>query len=148
MTVATFSDLNVAEPIVHRLREAGVHAELRDETSELRWLQFNLQPRFHLRLLTAESDAEHATRLLNQWDQEDGALREAIRCPSCRSLRVEFSQFSRKTVMGALPAIAAASGLIDRSFYCETCHFTWPVDPPAPEPERDPLGWSKSEKLA
>jgi hypothetical protein len=56
---------------------------------------------------------------------------------------VEYPQFSRRTVLGALPAIAAAAGVIEKDYYCEACHYTWPAEPPKAEPEKDVLGWEK-----
>lgn len=80
---------------------------------------------------------------MKEWAVEGGAAARAVRCPECGSLRVEYPQFSRKTLMGALPSALATAGLIERDFYCEVCHFTWPPDPPKPEPELDILNWPK-----
>ena len=56
-------------------------------------------------------------------------LREVIRCPDCGGTRVEYPQFSRNTIVGALPAMAAAVGMVEPQFFCQTCHYTWAPKP-------------------
>ena len=67
----------------------------------------------------------------------------SLKCPECGSSRIEFPQFSRRTLMGALPAALAATGVIAQEYYCESCHFTWPAEVKA-EPELDILNWPKT----
>jgi hypothetical protein len=143
MTVISFSEMAPAESIAAKLREAGFYAEIRDESGEQKWLLFNRHPRFHMRVVVPEEQAEAAAAKLKEWDTPTSVLAGAARCPECGSFRVEFGQFSRRTIMGALPSVAAATGVIERSFYCESCHYTWPAEAPEPEPERDALNWSK-----
>ena len=78
-------------------------------------------------------------RRLKELDATEKVLRLAVCCPSCGSSQVEFPQFSRKTIVGAvLPALAAAAGIVERHFYCAACQFTWA---PAPDPATAvPLG--------
>src|SRR4030095_9378091 len=78
-------------------------------------------------------------------DRTNGVLSQAVRCPECGSMRIEYPQFSRRTIMGALPSALAAAGVIERDFYCEACHFTWPAEPPKPGPNLDSLWWSKKD---
>ena len=40
----------------------------------------------------------------------------------------------------------AAAGVIERDYYCDDCHFTWPEQPPKPEPELDILNWPKKDQ--
>ena len=143
MTLVSFNDRASAEALALRLREAGFHTEVRDESNEQKWKLFNLHPLAHMQVTAPEEEADRAATQLAAWDAADGALAQAVRCPECRSTRVEYPQFSRRTIMGALPAALAAAGVIERNFYCEACHFTWPAQEPEPEPELDRLNWPK-----
>jgi hypothetical protein len=143
MTVVSFSEMAPAEHVSGRLRDAGFYSEIRDESGEQKWLLLHRTPRYQMRVLVPEEQAEAATAKLLEWAKTEPLLAGAARCPECGSFRVEFGQFSRRTIMGALPAVAAATGVIERDFYCESCHYTWPAEPPEPEPERDVLNWSK-----
>jgi hypothetical protein len=147
-TIASFNETAPAEKLASRLREAGFEAEVRDESGEQKWKLYNLNPKAHIRIVIDEARTPEAETLLRQWQEADGALAEAIRCPECGSARVEYPQFSRRTIMGALPAALAAAGVIERDFYCEGRHYTWPAEAPATEPELDPLGWPKKPETA
>ena len=147
MTIASFNETEPAEKLAARLRDAGYHAEVRDESGEQKWKLYNLNPKAHIRVVINEEQSKEAEATLAKWIQEDGELAGAVRCPDCGSARIEYPQFSRRTIMGALPAAFAAAGVIERDFYCEACHFTWPAEPPPAEPELDPLGWPKKETV-
>jgi predicted Zn-ribbon and HTH transcriptional regulator len=142
ISIAVFNQREPAEALANRLREAGYEAEVFDESMEQKWHLLQIRPRGHMRVRVPEAQRERGLQQLQQWSNE-GLLEQAVRCPECGSTQVEYPQFSRRTLMGALPAIAAAAGVIERDYYCEACHYTWPADPPAPEPERDRLNWRK-----
>ncbi len=140
ITIATFNDRAPAERLVARLLESGFHADLQDESEEQKWKLFNLTPRAHLRVRVHSSEEDAALAQLGAW-KDDSVLAAAVHCPECGSSRVEFPQFSRKTLVGALPAAMAAAGVIDQNYFCEACNFTWPAEDPAPGPELDRLNW-------
>ena len=94
-----------------------------------------------VRVHSHEADSAHAR--LKEWHETEGALADAVHCPECGSSKIEFPQFSRRTLMGALPAALAATGVIAQEYYCESCHFTWPDTVPV-EPELDALNWPKA----
>lgn len=144
ITVATFNSPAAAEHLAARLRDTGCAATVYDESGEQKWKLFNLKPRAHLRVRVPEPEEQRALATLTEW-KFDSVLAEAVRCPECGSSRIEFPQFSRRTIMGALPAALAATGIIDQEFYCESCHFTWPAEEPGPEVERDVLNWPKGK---
>ena len=76
---------------------------------------------------------ERAEQLLLDWDAAEGALRQAIRCPECKSLRVDYPQFAHNSLMTNLAmGLAAKLGLVEPDYYCEDCHFTWPREGPRP----------------
>jgi hypothetical protein len=146
MPIVSFNDLDPAETLAGRLREAGYQAEVRDESAEQKWKLFNLHPRAHIQVIVPETQAEAATQKALDLDRTEALLAQAVRCPECGSMRIEYPQFSRRTIMGALPSALAAAGVIEREFYCENCHFTWPAEPPEPGPDLNILGWSKYEE--
>jgi len=146
ITVATFNERDPADHIASRLREAGLNAEVYDESHEQKWKLFNLHPRAHMRVRVHSDEENRAHALLDEWQASEPALNQAVKCPECGSSRIEFPQFSRRTIMGALPALAAATGVIAQEYYCEACHFTWP-DKTKVEPELDALNWRKSAKV-
>ena len=140
LTVATFNDRAPADRLCVRLIEAGFKADLFDESSAQKWLLLNLTPKAHMRVRVPREEGDRALAQLKEWDGAESVLKEAVRCPQCASSRIEYPQFSRRTLMSALPAAAAAAGLIERQFYCEACGFTWDAEP-KPEPNLDVLNW-------
>jgi len=146
ITVATFNEREPADHIATRLRDAGISAEVYDESHEQKWKLFNLHPRAHMRVRVHSAEENRAHALLDQWHNNEPALAQAIQCPECGSSKIEFPQFSRRTLMGALPAAAAAAGIIAQEYYCESCHFTWPAET-KPEPELDSMHWSRRTKV-
>jgi len=146
ITVATFNDRAPAEKIAQRLRDAGFSADIYDESHEQKWKLFNMHPRAHMRVRVHSHEADAAHVLLKEWHATEGALAEAVHCPECGSSRIEFPQFSRRTIMGALPAALAATGVIAKEYYCEDCHFTWPEKPEV-APDLDILNWPKTTNV-
>jgi len=146
ITVATFNEREPADQIAARLKQAGLDAEVYDESHEQKWKLFNLHPRAHMRVRVHSSEEERAHAILTEAKGSEPALAQAIQCPECGSSRIEFPQFSRRTLMGALPAALAATGVIAQEYYCEACHFTWPPET-KPEPELDILNWPKGTRV-
>ena len=53
----------------------------------------------------------------------------AIRCPECKSLRVDFPQVAHHSLLTNLAlGLSAEVGLVERDYYCQQCHFTWPKE--------------------
>src|SRR3954463_11374575 len=146
LTIATFNDRTPADRLTTRLRAAGFNADVFDESQAQKWLLLNLTPRAHMRVRVLKEEGDRALKTLNEWDTADGAMRESVRCPQCRSSRIEYPQFSRRTLMSALPAAAAAAGIIDRQYYCEACGNTWEAEPKPPA-ELDVLNWPRQSKF-
>jgi len=140
VTVATFNKSFQTELLLKRLWEAGVRAEVHDE-SKLERMWFISRPLAGVRLEVHRDDYDKATRLLNEWDAAGAALREAIRCPECRSSRIEYPQFTRKFITPNLVGVLSALGFVEKDFYCQDCHFTWPPEgarPPRARPHMAP----------
>ena len=141
VTVATFNELQQAEPLKPRLDRAGIKAEIHDERNLQRYW-FLSETLAGIRLRVEKHDYERAKQLLADWDRTDGALREAVHCPECGSSRVEYPQFTRKFVSPSLYALLCKLGFFEKHFYCEECHYTWPPKQKI-ERETDLLGWPK-----
>lgn len=127
VTVATFKRRSQAEPVRNRLAESHIPAEIHHE-STLEWLWFSATPVVRVRLKVRTTDYKEALRLLHDWDEAEGILWEAIRCPECGSSRVEYPQFTRKFFLPNLIGLLAALGVVQRELYCEDCHYTWPKE--------------------
>src|SRR6266850_1774020 len=128
LTVAFFPSRAAAEPIRNRLVQAGIDARI----VEWPWLQRLWFVPKREAGASAEVPREHferAEKLLIEWDAAEGTLREAIHCPECGSLRVQYPPFARHSLLtNIMMGLAAGLGLVDKEFYCENCHFTWPKE--------------------
>ncbi len=140
MTVASFDEKAKADEIRRRLEEAGIKAELYDE-SNVQKFWFLSKPHAAEKVRVAEEDYERAREVLKAFDATDTPCDGAIHCPECGSGRVEYPQFTRKFMTPTLIEIftVMAPGM-KRRFYCEDCHNTW-----AREPEVAPAAWGGEE---
>jgi len=124
-TIATFNERRQAEPLRARLKESGIPAEIKDESAMER-LWFVSRPLAGVRLKVGSRDYEKAVGLLHTWDVTEGVLHDAVRCPECGSSRVEYPQHTKKFFLPNVLGLLAAMHLLERAFYCEDCHCTWP----------------------
>ena len=119
-----FMDAAKGVPLQRRLADAGISAQVRD-TLYLEKLWFISKREAGARLEVSSKEFERACELLLEWDKEE-ALEGAVRCPHCRSFRVEYPQFTRKSfIPNVLLGFAATIGL-EKHFYFQDCHYTWP----------------------
>jgi hypothetical protein len=137
--IVTLNKRARAEPIQKRLVRAGIAAEV-DELFDKLW--FVSKEEADVRIDVPVDQVERAQQLLLEWDAAEGILREAIRCPECGSLQVHYPQFAHRSLIPNLVmGFAAKIGLIDKEYYCENCHYTWPKHGTKPSilyPEREP----------
>jgi hypothetical protein len=125
LTVASFERAAPAERLRERLNAAGLHADVHDE-SRLQRFWFLARPHAAIRLRVPSTEADAAGRLFEEWQDHDDALQEALRCPQCRSLRIDYPQMTRKFVLPTLVAhVLSLFGVLHHEFYCQVCHFTW-----------------------
>ena len=141
VTAAAFNQPEPARELAQLLLDAGVNAEFSDESLAQKLRFFQTHPRAQFRVRVGSQQLAPALRLMKMRAQNFPPLQLALHCPECGSTQVEYPQFSRRTLMGALPALAAAIGLIESDFYCTSCHFTWPAKVPPPAPPSDTLNW-------
>jgi hypothetical protein len=143
--IAAFNELQAAQAVAARLDAEGIAAVVHDESGQQKWQLWNLTPYAHLLVQVPGDHEDRARDLLKTWAAGDASSLGAVRCPECASFNIEYPQFSRKTLLGALPAAMATAGLVEKEFYCQDCHFTWPAEPPPPQPELDILNWPKKK---
>ena len=125
--VVTFNDLAKAHAIQRRLVNAGIAVEIDDELLEKLW--FVSKEESDARIDVPMDQLGRAQKLLLEWDASEGILREAIRCPECRSLQVHYPQFAHRSLIpNLMMGFLARIGLIEKEYYCENCHYTWPKD--------------------
>lgn len=125
MTVATFSDLDKAEAVSARLNRAGIHASVKDET-KLQRFWFLSKPLAADKVIVQEKEFERAMQELKTADAQEHLLHGEVRCPECGSAEIEYPQFTRKFMTTTAVEILCLLHVLDRTFYCQHCHHTWP----------------------
>src|SRR5262245_9385062 len=98
IVVATFPHRAPAEPLRTRLVAAGVQAEIHDEV-HLEKLWFVRKAACGARVEVPVTQSNRAQALILEWDVSEAVLRDVIRCPECKSLRVDYPQFTRKSFL-------------------------------------------------
>ena len=134
-SVALFSERTKAEQIEQRLREAGFTTCISPEPPLAR-LWFVSKRATHFLGVPAEQLAR-AEQFLLELDRSENALSGSIRCPECRSLRIDYPQYARNSLLTNLAlGTAAELGVVEKTFYCQDCHFMWPRE--GARPQRHP----------
>lgn len=141
--VALFEERSQAEELRRRLEQASIAAAVRGEGGWVKlWFMTNRQAGVGVEV--SASDANRAWRVLfgRERDSESGWLDDAIRCPECHSLRVEYPQFTEKSLLTNIAmGLMAELGLVEKQYYCEDCHQMWSkrtAHPPRSRPHLAP----------
>ena len=125
LRVAFFDCSAQGQAVCQLLSQAGILAELHTE-SPLAFLWYISRKRAGACLEVCVKDAERARTLLLESDAKSGLLRNAVRCPECNSLRIDYPQFTKKSLLtNLLMGLAAQMGLVELNYYCEDCHCMW-----------------------
>ena len=125
ITIATFNDSQGAERIRQQLEAAGVPAMVRNQ-SLLQRIWFLAKPYSSFHLDVEKGYYLQANALLQEWQKSKHALAEALRCPKCGSLHLEYPYMTRKFILPTLLMhFATAVGVVKHRFYCIDCHHTW-----------------------
>ena len=95
VTIATFNEPSQAKHLKSRLQEAGVKADIHNE-GRLQKAVFMSEPQANAKVLVTEEDFEAANKLMVEWEASDPEIGSAIRCPQCKSPRIEYPQLTRK----------------------------------------------------
>jgi hypothetical protein len=143
--VATFSDLDKAQAVEAKLEQARVPAKVLDQ-SKLQRFVFLSEPLACYRVLVSEADYEKAREFLKAADAQDHILQDEVHCLQCGSPHVDYPQYSRKFVTTTMYGMLFAFlHLIDKTFYCQECHHTWPVKDLL-RPGADALNWPSKDR--
>ena len=137
--MATFNESDKAQVVKQRLEQAGIHASLEDQ-SKLQKFFYMSKPFASQRVYVDDKDVEKARQVLKEADERDHILNGAVRCVQCGSARVDYPQFPRKFITTTFVEIFCFLRVIDKMFYCEDCHHTWPVTV-ALRSKTDRLNW-------
>jgi len=140
ITVATFHDWERADALRQRYDDAGIPAQVFDESTTQRIWWFT-QPRASMRVRVEKKNYERALVLLKEWEAKDHVLHGAVRCPECGGSRIEYPQHSRRTLMSMAFAFLSLIRMLPRQYYCRDCKFTWSAEPEPPKPDLDVLNW-------
>lgn len=134
-SVALFSERSKAEQIEQRLRQAGFTTCIAPEPPLARLWFVSKRSAYFLEVPAEQFG--RAEQFLLEVDRVEGSLAGSIRCPECRSLRVDYPQYARNSLLTNLAVGTAAElGVVEKTFYCEDCHFTWPRE--GTRPRRNP----------
>lgn len=139
--IATFEDQAPAEKVRDRIQGAGVAARAGSDY----WIQifvYWVRPAATQKVYVKTADFDYTRELLAKWDQDEHLLEAAIHCPECRSVRIEYPQYTRKFLTPLIIEWLISLGAGETNFYCMDCHSTWPRSV-KPEPEFDVLGFPK-----
>ncbi|MBA3881490.1 MAG: DUF2007 domain-containing protein [Chthoniobacterales bacterium] len=128
VTIATFNESAKAKHLKERLQEAGVKADVHNEGHE-QAARLVGKPQANVKVLVEEEDFTQAQKLMIDWEPTDPDIGCAVRCPQCRSPRIQYPQLPRKfPFIPGLASILLATKLFPKEFYCEDCHYTWTSD--------------------
>ncbi len=126
VTIATFNEQTKAKHLRERLEQAGVQADIIGEGAIQR-VAFMSKPQANVKVKVEESDFAKAQTLMREWEAADPEIGSALRCPQCGSAEIEFPQLTRKFLTPALAGILFALKVFPKEFYCQSCHYTWPL---------------------
>jgi len=129
IAIVLFSEAAQAEPLKSRLIDSGVSASVHDALRlEKLWFVSKKETGAHIEV--PSNQFERACQLLQEWNRQEGGLGAAITCPHCSSFRVEYPQFTRKSfIPNVLLGLTASVGILEKDYYCQDCHYTWPKNP-------------------
>ena len=134
VTIATFNEPAKAKHLKTRLQSAGVKADVHNEGRLQKAALFG-EPQANAKVTVNEEDFTAANKLMLEWEASDPDIGWAIRCPQCKSPRIEYPQLTRKFMTPWLASILFALKLFPKEFYCQDCHNTWGKDgDPLPQP--------------
>jgi len=123
--IATFDDPSAAEKFKERLFQEGVPAEVHDDR-KLQRFWFLSRPRARMQVKVANENYERAEKLYRELDAaNDSSVCAAIRCPQCRSSRIQYPHMTRHFILPTLVAHLTILFGFKRNFYCQNCQHTW-----------------------
>jgi hypothetical protein len=138
VNVATFDTIQDAEQLKSWLINERVPAYVQDET-KLQKFWFAAEPKAGVHVQTTKDSFEKVEILLDKTEAQR-FLKNAVRCPSCHSLRVQYPDFTRKNFLPTLfGQLFVLLHITKHKYYCEDCHFTWSREDEKPTHIEAPL---------
>jgi|SRR5437763_612661 len=132
VTIATFDQPAKARHLKDRFQQSGVRADVLTE-GQMQQVAALAKPQANSKVLVEEGDFEKAQNLLVEWEASDPEIGSAIRCPQCRSPRIDYPQLARKfPFVPGMAAILLVLKIIPKEFYCQDCQFSWSNDQDQP----------------
>lgn len=123
LDVALFERQDAGRALQSLLEDNGLEARTYDD-KWFRYFLFLRPPRITYRVQVRRNHIEEVNRLLEQ--KAPVVLKQAIHCPACGSLHVNYPQMTRRFI---LPTVLLHLGIIFRIIehecYCEHCHEMW-----------------------
>lgn len=130
VNVAMYGDLESGRILESFLKNKGLKARTYNDKL-LQLFLFLCPPHATYRVQVPGDAFKNATELLDA--ESPAILEQAIHCPECGSLRVNYPQMTRKFF---LPTLLLHLGIIFRVIehecYCENCHYVWNLPKPVP----------------
>jgi hypothetical protein len=121
--LAVFESRDAGRALETFLRDNGFASRNYDDKL-FRYFLFLRPPQITYRVQVRKSHFAEASKLLDA--SPPAVLSQAIHCPTCGSLRINYPQMTRQFV---LPTILLHLGIIFRVIehecYCESCHHMW-----------------------
>ena len=128
LDVAIFESAVNGKTLEAFFRENGFEARTYDDKL-FRYFLFLRPPRVTWRVQVRKDHFLDAGRLLET--KPPAVLDQALHCPSCGSLRVNYPQMTRKFVLPTvLLHLGIISRIIEHQCYCEHCHEMWNLPSP------------------
>jgi hypothetical protein len=115
VTIASFNEIRPALQLQSLLKDAGIESEIQEH----HWFSTENIGKFKLKIRHDKWD--HVKPLLDSWDNQP--LNEAVHCPECNSLRIQYPQLSRKFITPSI--VATFIPFLKWKFYCQDCHCLW-----------------------
>jgi hypothetical protein len=114
-----------AQALHDYLKQEGLDGRIHDERA-LQRFWFLARQQAGVSVEVREEEWDKARRYLDRTEEGRRLLAEALRCPACLSLRVEYPQMTRKNMLPTLIMhVLVALRIMDHECYCEDCHNTW-----------------------
>jgi hypothetical protein len=136
VNVAVFEELYAGQVLETFLKKMGFEVRIYND-SILRGFLFLRPPRATFRVQVRQDIFKSAMDVLGTGPGVSTILQQAVLCPACGSLRVEYPQVTRKFI---LPTLLLHLGiifrLIEHECYCEDCHCSWNLSLKPPPPVR------------
>ena len=127
VNLAIFKHESEARALEECLKQHGFEVRTRNDR-KVQVLWYLSPPRATFRVQVCAKNAAAAEEFV-ETDHAAGLLaHRAIHCPSCKSLKVEYPQMTRRFVTPTLLLdLGIIFHIIDHHAYCEECQYAWPL---------------------